>query len=139
MRTDKWLPEIERFASEAGHFTVKDLIELIRKAGVPVSRATIYRGINKMLKAAKIVQISNEKERLFEFVREEIHYHFRCIRGGKIIEFYFKDIEDAVKEGARKLNLLMTGQKLIVEGICFKCNREYYGGKKIDRGKTERS
>lgn len=121
MRTDKWLSEVEMFAARAGHFRVQELLEIMRNSGLMVSRATIYRAINKLLSAGKIIQISNEKERIFEFVREQVHYHFRCKKCGKIFEFFFNDIDNSIRESARKLKIVLSEQKLILEGFCVYC------------------
>ncbi|MCM8758588.1 MAG: transcriptional repressor [Candidatus Omnitrophica bacterium] len=123
MRTDKWLPDVESFAKKAGHFKVQDLIQLMRVNGVPISRATVYRAVNKLLFAGKIIQISHEKERVFEFVKQQVHYHFRCKNCGTILEFYSDEIDNSIRGSARKLKILLSEQKLILEGFCKFCSR----------------
>ncbi|MCX7705587.1 MAG: transcriptional repressor [bacterium] len=123
MRTDKWLSEIEKFARKANHFRVYDLLDLMKTSGIPVSRATVYRAIKKLLSVGKIVQISNERERMFEFVNEQIHYHFKCKNCGEMFEFFSETIDNSIKEGTRKFKILLTGQNLILEGFCRSCCR----------------
>ncbi len=130
MRTDKWLSEVESFAKNAGHFRVQDLIDLMRTKGVPVSRATVYRAVNKLLYAGKIVQISNEKERVFEFVNQHVHYHFRCKDCGTILEFYFDVIDNSIREYVKQLKILLVEQKLVLEGFCKNCRRGKHAGRK---------
>ncbi len=123
MRTDRWLSDVEIQAKNAGHFRVQDLLVSMKQAGFPVSRASVYRAVNKLLRSGKLVQVSNERERYFEFVHEKVHYHFRCKRCGKLLEFFFDDIEKAIQESSRKLKVLLTDQKLILEGYCNRCYR----------------
>lgn len=131
MKTDKWLLEVESFARNAGHFRVQDLLHLMRTKGVLVSRATVYRAVNKLLSTGKIVQISSEKERFFESIRQQLHYHFKCKRCGVILEFYFDGIDNSIRECAGQLKILLTEQKLILEGFCKHCCR----GKRARRKK----
>lgn len=123
MRTDKWLSTVEDFARNAGHFRVQDLIDRMRASDIAISRATVYRAINKLLSGGKIALISNEKERYFEFVQEQTHYHFRCKKCGRILEFFFNDIDSSIKNSARKMKVLLIEQKLIIEGFCDRCCR----------------
>ncbi|MCM8764396.1 MAG: transcriptional repressor [Candidatus Omnitrophica bacterium] len=123
MRTDKWLSKIEAFARNTGHFRVQDLIDLMKVSEIPVSRATVYRAINKLLTAGKIVQISSTRERYFEFVNEQTHYHFRCKKCGRILEFFFDEIEKSIQKSAKKLAVLLTEQNLVIEGFCSQCCR----------------
>jgi len=123
MRTAKWIIDIENLAKNAGHFKVKDLLDLTENLGMNVSRATVYRVINKFLNTGKIVQISNEKERCFEFVGQKLHYHFKCKKCEKIMEFFSDEIEKSIREITKKLGVVMTEQKLIIEGICQRCAR----------------
>jgi len=138
MRTDKWLVEVEQYAKNAGHFRVLDLLEMMRHAGVPISRATVYRAVNKLLAAGRIIQISSEKERYFEFMHPQVHYHFKCKRCGKIIEFFFDDIDRIIQEYAKKLNIILSEQKLILEGICDHCNKGKNVRKKRNIEKSKR-
>ncbi len=136
MKTDRWLSDVEIFAKSAGHFRVQDLINLMKEAGLAVSRATVYRSINKLLSSGRIIQISNEKERYFEFVNKQIHYHFRCKKCGRIIEFFFADIENSIHESVRKLKVFLTEQKLVLEGFCTRCFGSQDGRKKAKKKRT---
>ncbi|MCM8765156.1 MAG: transcriptional repressor, partial [Candidatus Omnitrophica bacterium] len=118
------------FASNAGPFRVQDLINLMKASEIPVSRATVYRAVNKLLTAGKIVHISSTRERYFEFLNEQTHYHFRCKRCGKILEFFFVEIAKSIQESAKKMAVLLTEQKLVIEGFCRRCYRRKNEGKK---------
>lgn len=123
MRTDKWIFDVERYAKNAGRFKVQDLIVSMKQAGYSVSRATVYRAVNKLSKVGKILQVSDGKERYFEFVQEKVCYHFRCKRCGKLFEFFFDDIERIIQETSRKLEIFLIEQKLVLEGYCSRCYR----------------
>ncbi|HOK80167.1 MAG TPA: transcriptional repressor [bacterium] len=123
MRTDKWIIDIENLAKNAGSFKIKDLIALAKNSGMNVSRATVYRVINKLCKAGKIVPVSNRKEQYFEFIGEKIHYHFRCKKCKKTMEFFSDKIENSIRETTNKLGILMTEHTLIIEGLCRKCRK----------------
>ncbi|MCM8815061.1 MAG: transcriptional repressor [Candidatus Omnitrophica bacterium] len=134
MRPDKWLSEVEARARTAGHFRVQDLINLMKASEIPISRATLYRAVNKLLKAGKIMQVSSARERYFEFVNEQTHYHFRCKNCGRVVEFFFADIEKSIRESAKKLAVLLTEQNLVIEGFCNRCyRRKNAGRKRLDR------
>jgi len=123
MRTTKWLSYVEEYAKNAGHFTIQHLFYSMKQTGLSISRACVYRSINKLLTAGRIVQISNGKERQFEFIRKKNHYHFICKKCGKVLEFFSDDVEKTIMEAAHKLNIIITTEKLVLEGYCNKCYR----------------
>ena len=78
-----------------GHFDCEDIIELISKSGNKVSRATVYRTLDILVKynfARKLILddgIARYENKLFT----EHHDHMIDIENNEIIEFYSEELE----------------------------------------------
>ena len=78
-----------------GHFDCEDIIRLINKSGKKVSRATIYRTLDILVKydfARKLILddgIARYENKLFT----EHHDHMIDIENNEIIEFYSEELE----------------------------------------------
>lgn len=123
----KWTPERERVLREAlnteGHFEAEDLAFRLRKKGVRVSKATVYRTLPLLVKAGLLKEvIHGEKHQHFEHVREgEGHDHMICLKCGTIMEFK----NDALRRLEKKIfaEYDFEPQKVVIEifGYCKNC------------------
>jgi Fur family ferric uptake transcriptional regulator len=89
----KWTPEREKVLKEAlileGHFEADELVYRLRRKGIRVSKATVYRTLPLLVKAGFIKEvIHGEKHLHYEHVHgNSRHDHLICLGCGKIIEF----------------------------------------------------
>ena len=87
-----------------GHYDCEEIIRLISKKHIKISRATSYRTLDILVKynfARKLV-LDDGIARYENKMTSSHHDHMICIETGDIIEFYNKKIEDLQDEIAEK-------------------------------------
>ena len=87
-----------------GHYDCEEIIRLISKKRIKISRATSYRTLDILVKynfARKLV-LDDGIARYENKMTSSHHDHMICIETGNIIEFYNKKIEDLQDEIAEK-------------------------------------
>ena len=94
----------EILLTHEGHFDCEDIIKLINKGNKKVSRATIYRTLDILVKynlARKLILddgIARYENKLFT----EHHDHMINIESNEIIEFYSEELEQLQDDIAKK-------------------------------------
>lgn len=78
------------------HRNVDEIYFSIIKSGIKVSRATVYRTIDVLVKNSLVKKIDGlESGSLYENRLDRKHHdHMICVETGKIIEFYNKELEN---------------------------------------------
>jgi Fur family ferric uptake transcriptional regulator len=86
---------VEKLLAVKGHVTADDLIDLLRKGGTPVSRATVYRTLSMISQSGFFEAHDFDRgKKLYEpMVGRAHHDHLYCISCGKVIEFSEEAIE----------------------------------------------
>ncbi len=108
------------------HFDVEELFERLRKQGNDVARATIYRTIPLLLQSGLITETFRCQDKIsYENIFNKKHHdHLLCIKCGKIIEFYNKEIEKLQDEVCKKYNFKPLEHRLGIKGYCEDCYKE---------------
>ena len=77
------------------HRDADDIYISIRSKGVKVSRATVYRTIDVLVKNELVrkLDVGDGKSRFESKIDEEHHDHMICLETGNIIEFYNSRLE----------------------------------------------
>ena len=77
------------------HRDADDIYISIRSKGVKVSRATVYRTIDVLVKNKLVrkMNVGDGKNRFESKIDEEHHDHMICLETGNIIEFYNSRLE----------------------------------------------
>ena len=77
------------------HRDADDIYISIRSKGVKVSRATVYRTIDVLMKNELVrkLDVGDGKNRFESKIDEEHHDHMICLETGNIIEFYNSRLE----------------------------------------------
>ncbi|MEA1973459.1 MAG: transcriptional repressor [Candidatus Cloacimonadota bacterium] len=105
------------------HFHAEQLYNLIRKDYDNISVATVYRTIPLLIEA-NLIQMShrrNGKDYFEHIYGHENHLHLICENCGKIIEEDSQNIEDELKQLAKKHNFKITTIRVNAKGICAEC------------------
>ena len=105
------------------HRDAEEIFFTLRKRGLDISRATVYRTIDVLVKNKLIdkLDIGDGRAR-FEYNEKYLHHdHLVCTRCGKIVEFYNDEIVELQNEIAKqhKFTLLDNSHQLF--GICEDC------------------
>ncbi len=114
---------LKDISSRYGHFDPEELYIGMRKKGLKVSKASIYRTLPLLLESGLIEQVERtEKHAHYEqtFGRNH-HDHMLCISCGNVIEFYSEALEDLQKKICRKKGFEGVTHTLEIKGYCGKC------------------
>ena len=105
-----------------GHLDADALYDRVKARDPDVSLATVYRTL-AVLREIGLV----EEHRLgeghghYEAVRQEPHYHFTCLRCGKVIEFDTSLVARVEQELCEREGVRVTSTHLHVSGYCTQC------------------
>lgn len=123
--------------STHGHFTVDDLVDLARKAGVRVGRVTVYRTLNLMVDAGLVEERPFDRERMHyeHTVGHEHHDHMVCISCGKVIEFESAAIEREQHKAARHEGFTVLHHSHTLFGHCKACRKAPRGPGPVTYGR----
>ena len=81
--------------SSKDHLDAENIYEKIKNKGVHISRATVYRTIDVLVKNNLLSKMNmGDGRNRYELKDEDHHHdHMICIETGKIIEFFDNDLE----------------------------------------------
>ena len=107
------------------HPTVDEVYRAVRQQLPSVSKATVYRTLNKLVNAgeATCVITGTGAERFDHRIDE--HSHVVCIKCGKVEDVCDGVFEDGVDHGAaaKACGYEILGHDLVFEGVCPSCQR----------------
>jgi Fe2+ or Zn2+ uptake regulation protein len=105
-----------------GHLDADALYDRVRARAPDVSLATVYRTL-AVLREIGLVEEHRlgEDHGHYEAVRQEPHYHFACLRCGKVIEFDTRLVAQIGQALCEQEGVLVTGAHLHVSGYCAQC------------------
>jgi len=109
--------------SSEKHRDAEEIFITLRSRGLNVSRATVYRTIDVLVKNNLInkLDIGDGRAR-FEYNDKYIHHdHLVCTKCGKIIEFYNDEIEELQNDIAKQHNFKLLDHSHQLFGICEDC------------------
>ena len=114
-----------------GHLDAETVFERAHSRDERVSLATVYRTLQLLKEMGLVDQhfVSRQHEReVYEPVGAEEHYHFSCLKCGKVVEFQSPLIDRARRQLAQELGINILHGCACFEGYCAGCSQ---------RGETE--
>jgi len=116
---------LDEVFSTSGHFEAEDLLFSLRKKKKRVSRATVYRTLDLLVKSGSVSKIDfGEAHSHYEHILEqEYHGHLVCLKCGKIIEFENEKIGKLKNEEAKRNNFQIMRHSLEFYGYCSRCRK----------------
>jgi Fe2+ or Zn2+ uptake regulation protein len=105
-----------------GHLGADALYDRVRARAPDVSLATVYRTL-AVLREIGLVEEHRlgEDHGHYEAVRQEPHYHFTCLRCGKVIEFDTPLLAQVERNLHEQEGVQVTSTQLHVSGYCAQC------------------
>lgn len=120
------------FASH-NHFDAEQLCSDMYRAGLNVSRATVYRTLAKLVDAGLLRQLQFGPTVVYEHdYGYPQHEHLYCQKCGKVIEFQRAELESICEEVCRQHQFQLSSHSLIVRGTCAECNRSRITKRRLD-------
>lgn len=115
----------ELFMSDT-HLEAEDLLLRFRRKGEKVSRATIYRSFDLLLKA-KLIAKSDFGHNHYHYEKkfgQKHHDHMICESCGEVTEFSENDLEKIQEEICKRHNFKISSHSLQIFGTCARCRQE---------------
>lgn len=103
------------------HATADEIYAVIVKDHPSISKATVYRNLNRLSEAGKIrkMEIPGEADRYDHMTHP--HYHVKCVKCGRIFDVdmeYMPELETKIRD---KHGFVFLGHDLIFQGVCSDC------------------
>ena len=106
------------------HLDAADLYLQAKARDAHISLATVYRTL-AILKEAGLVQENQlgQDHGHFETTQPTPHYHFTCLKCGRVIELDVPQVMEAAHELCESKGLQVTGMHLLFSGYCGECRK----------------
>jgi Fur family ferric uptake transcriptional regulator len=131
--TDQQRDMVRFIFSQHNHFDADQLIDAMKKAGLDVSRATVYRTLAKLVDAGLLRKLEVGPRMCYEHdYGYPQHEHLQCGKCGKMIEFQSKALEETLRDVCRQHAFNASGHTLIIRGTCGECNRSRTSKRMLD-------
>ena len=104
------------------HLDAADLYQQAKARDSNISLATVYRTLT-LLKEAGLVQEHQlgENHAHFETTQPTPHYHFTCLKCGRVIEFEAPQVMDVARKLSESKGMQITNMRLLFSGYCSEC------------------
>ena len=115
---------LEEVFRTTDHFGADEMHLSFVRRKIPISRATIYRTLEHLVKSGLVrrVYLEDPKKAFYEHVYGRSHHeHMICLSCGKVIEFADDPLEQRQDEVCRKLNFKPMRHSLRIVGLCADC------------------
>jgi Fur family transcriptional regulator, ferric uptake regulator len=124
--TPQRLAVLKEVVDGQGHRECEDIYFSLRNDKIPVSRATVYRTMDILVKHNYVrkLDIGDGRSRYESKLSEEHHDHLICIHCGNIEEFFNESIEKLQVEITEKFSFKMVRHTHQIFGICRKCQND---------------
>jgi Fur family ferric uptake transcriptional regulator len=119
--------------SKHNHFDADELIDEIKQEGFRVSRATIYRTLNKLVDAGLLRRINLGTRTVYEHdYGYAQHDHIHCEQCGTMIEFQNPQLEELIRDVCEQHQVQYQGHTFVIRGVCGNCNRARMTKRRLD-------
>ncbi|MFQ6605006.1 MAG: Fur family transcriptional regulator [Fidelibacterota bacterium] len=115
----------QELCSNNDHRDAEDIYFTLKRRGVSVSRATVYRTIDVLVrhKLARALDIGDGKVRYEHKLNPDHHDHLVCLECGEIIEFIDPEVETRQERIASDHGFVLKHHSHQLYGICPACRR----------------
>ena len=108
------------------HFEADELLFKMKQKRVKISRATIYRTLELLVKSGMVRRVHlGEDHYHYEHVSGDSHHdHLVCTTCGSVIEFNDPKLEQRQREICERKKFTPTFHNLQILGVCDSCRRK---------------
>ena len=109
------------------HLTADELVDRLKDAGTPVSKATVYRYLAELEEAGRVRRYRGPEggSAWFEYLDDptagEEDYHLLCESCGTVLHFESGPLREAFHRFADENDLAIDESKLLLYGTCPGC------------------
>ncbi len=105
------------------HFDADELVEILKQRGSRISRATVYRVLELLVKGGfvRAMELGESRKMYEHIVGHEHHDHMICTQCGRTLEFGDGLIELLQQRVCDDLNFRAESHSLRIFGLCEDC------------------
>jgi Fur family ferric uptake transcriptional regulator len=119
--------------SKHNHFDADELVDAMKQESFQVSRATVYRTLNKLVAAGLLRRINLGERTVYEHdYGYAQHDHLYCEKCGNMIEFQEPGLEQLIRDVCQQNEFQYQGHTFVIRGICAACNRARMTKRRLD-------
>ena len=131
--TDQQRDMVRFIFAQHNHFDAEQLISDMKQAGFPVSRATVYRTLTKLVDAGLLRRLELGPRMFYEHdYGYPQHEHMYCQECGKVIEFQSAALDAIIHDVCQEHRFQTNGHTFIIRGVCADCNRARMTKRRLD-------
>ena len=131
--TDQQRDMVRFIFAQHNHFDADQLIDDMKRSGFPVSRATVYRTLAKLVDAGLLRRLELGPRMFYEHdYGYPQHEHMYCEKCGSVIEFQDAALDSLIHDVCQQNNFQTNGHTFIIRGICTACNRARVTKRRLD-------
>jgi Fur family transcriptional regulator, peroxide stress response regulator len=114
----------EALRGDKSHPCTDDVFKKVRKQMPNISFDTVNRTLLSFVKIGlmKVVEGYGRPKRFEPDTAD--HHHFQCMKCNTIIDLYDRNFDKVKIPAAISKKFMVTGKKVILEGLCDKCNKK---------------
>lgn len=117
---------LEEVFKNHNHFEAEEIVGLLRKRNLRVSRATVYRTLTHLENCNLIrkVDLGHGHSHYEHILGHEHHEHLYCEKCGKLLEFSDPVLEGRIIDIAQSNRFTITSHTIQIFGLCERCGKK---------------
>lgn len=121
--TSERLALFDEIFAHHGHIDAEQLHRSLRRRGMKISRATVYRNLDLLVECGLVTrQRLGRRRYLYEHVHSgQRHDHLVCTECGRVVEFVSPGISALQGEICRAHGFVPSHHSLQIMGLCNEC------------------
>jgi Fur family ferric uptake transcriptional regulator len=107
---------------QSGHFSADELLDVVRKDDLKVSRATLYRTLGHLSQAGILTEADFGHGHVHYELREQgWHAHLICQKCGSVVEESNENLEEVLYQTCRERGFHADTIRIEIYGTCKTC------------------
>jgi Fur family ferric uptake transcriptional regulator len=113
---------VAELAREPNDATVMQLYDRLRRRGINIGLATVYRTLSILHERGAVDTLAHHAGELcYRLCAEVHHHHIVCTGCHRVVELQDCDLDPWVKRSARKYGFTATDHQVEIVGLCADC------------------
>lgn len=114
---------LEVLSDSEAHLDAEEVYRRAKVRDPNISLATVYRTLAALRQIGLVQQrhLTRNDQRGYYEIANQQHYHFTCLRCGRVIEFDTPLISQIQDELAEEMGIRVVQARLYLEGYCSDC------------------
>ncbi len=115
---------LEEVLAHNDHPTADDIYEMVRRRLPDVSRATVYRGLETLVRLGVIARPSHPGSAAHYDSATERHHHLVCIRCHRVTDLEAPLVDELRMPDTRRMGFQIRDYSVHFSGLCAECRQK---------------